>query len=671
MTRCHRVRPFHFCIAAAGLLVGLAIAPSPLQAQTPTPSFDSAVPEGVDDWSDDVPAHLAVVDGEGWLQRDAVNEAAAENTPLLAGDRLQTGRGRIEVLFADGSALALDEHTEVAFLSDALLRLDRGRVRLELTRTAGAAGYRVDAAGTTTWIQTAGEYRIQLDERGGAAPDVQLLVIRGSAEIASNHGRTLVRAGYEASASALTAPSLPYAVTVSSWDGFDRWWQARRDERTGFSSTQYLPAEISYYGGVLDRHGDWGYEPTVGYVWYPRVDVAWQPYAVGRWSFVGAYGWVWVGGDRWAWPTHHYGRWGHSGRRYYWIPGRRWAPAWVSWTSAPGYVGWCPLGFDNRPIVSVSIGVSSGWRGWSYVPATSFHTRVVVAHRGRYAPPRNARFVEDYRAPVRPAGLVARNTAGLRGPGASRTSVAVPRWGAPRAESFAPRTGETSERFRGAARASAVEERREVPSRRVATPERTQPAGRIRLSNVPTTESVPSQRGDQAREPASRPSSSPTSGARPRWSAPTAATESIETPRPAPRSSGISERALPATRGRTQWPPVTESVESPAPAGRQLRTMPASPTREWSAPSPRARERVIGTPAPVERTEPAPTRPSSRATTGFRSSETRARGAEPAPSVRAPRTEPSRRAPERQAPAAREGSGGSGSNGGRATPRSR
>ena len=97
------------------------------------------------------------------------------------------------------------------------------------------------------------------------------------------------------------------------------------------------------------------YEASYGYVWYPTVSVGWRPYYHGRWATLRPYGWTWIGADPWAWPTHHYGRWGFSAGAWFWIPGRSWAPAWVSWAYAPGYVSWCPLGWNNRPIFSVNI----------------------------------------------------------------------------------------------------------------------------------------------------------------------------------------------------------------------------------------------------------------------------------------------------------------------------
>jgi hypothetical protein len=672
MARTYRVRPFFSARPAICLIAGMVLflsLPGAAVAQTDdAPWASPAASTELIDWSDEVPAHVSVVEGEAWLDRDGVGEAAAENTPLLAGDRLRTGRGRMEVVFADGSALTFDEDSDAEFLSDELLRLDRGRLHLHLARTAGAAGYRIDAAGTTISIRTAGDYRVSLDA-GTPEPRVQVLVIRGIAELTSSQATILIRAGFEAVASARAAPSLPYAVTVSDRDTFDRWTTARRDERTGYATTRYLPAEISHYSGVLADSGDWQYESTHGYVWYPRVADDWQPYSVGQWSFVGRYGWVWTGGARWSWATHHYGRWGVSGRRYYWIPDRRWAPAWVAWGTAPGYIGWCPLGFDNRPLISVHIGYSNGWRGWNHAPLHGFNrTRVVVINGARHQPlPRSVRFAEGYRGPGRPAGVSVSNRRGLRGPApAGRSPAAVAR--------YPERTTANDSRPGGQLAG---------PDRRTAPASESRGGGALNRRSAGAADVRPGSTGPRAdmprrgATPAIAPSSrsrgvDPARRAEPvvapgTGRAPSAAAAAARARRPAPDAAGAvtsrgaqSDRVVaPRTEERRDRRAVSEarygvparvergaapeSVREPAPRQPAAR-QPAAPSRAAAPGSaPPSRER----PAPRERPTASPSR--ERAT---------------AP-PRAPRAEAARPA-ERQAPSAPAPSGG-----GRAAARNR
>ena len=129
------------------------------------------------------------------------------------------------------------------------------------------------------------------------------------------------------------------------------------------------------YGGTFDRDGSWENSGDYGPVWYPRVESDWRPYYDGGWYPYG-WGWTWVGAGRWTWPTHHYGRWGHGNRGWYWIPSAGWGPAWVSWGFSTDFVSWCPLGWNNSAVFGFSFGVSIGyrspWLGWTAVPHHAF-----------------------------------------------------------------------------------------------------------------------------------------------------------------------------------------------------------------------------------------------------------------------------------------------------------
>ena len=399
------------------------------QYPQPPAQETTAVSLETPDYANDTPAHIAVVDGTATIERDGRVEKAEENIILLAGDRLRTERGRVEVLFDDGSALDLDHDTRLDLMSDSLVRLLAGRIRLTIARTTNALDYRVDAAPGSVWIKAAGDYRIGLSDTRSGDVELGVTVLRGSAELRNTHGMTLVRAGTYAAVTTSTAPSLPLVSNSAQWDEFDRWVEDQRDGRYGVESVRYLPEEIRYYGGAFDQYGSWDYIPVYGHVWYPRVAVGWRPYYHGRWSFAARFGWFWVGFDRyWGYPTHHYGRWGYGSNRWFWIPGHRWSPACVSWAYAPGYVSWCPLGFNNRPVIGINnVFVGNPWPGWTFVPRRAFVPNVLVARHAvlsnDIAPGTSRQFTARPNAPVAPAGLVARAQP-LRAP---TRSYAVPR----------------------------------------------------------------------------------------------------------------------------------------------------------------------------------------------------------------------------------------------------
>src|SRR5437016_1953474 len=83
------------------------------------------------------PAHIAVVDGAAMVDREDHTQTATPGTPYLPGDRLRTERGRVEILFPDGSALDVDEISSVDLQDARLLRVIGGRVLLTVTRANG------------------------------------------------------------------------------------------------------------------------------------------------------------------------------------------------------------------------------------------------------------------------------------------------------------------------------------------------------------------------------------------------------------------------------------------------------------------------------------------------------------------------------------------------------
>ena len=124
----------------------------------------------------------------------------------------------------------------------------------------------------------------------------------------------------------------------------------------------------------LAPYGAWIEDPQYGRVWRPDVDQdEFRPYYThGHWEMT-KYGNTWVSDYDWGWAPFHYGRWHHHSRRgWVWIPGRKWAPAWVSWRSGSGHYGWAPLGPGMN--VNINMGrIPNFW--WVFVPQRNIHYR--------------------------------------------------------------------------------------------------------------------------------------------------------------------------------------------------------------------------------------------------------------------------------------------------------
>jgi ferric-dicitrate binding protein FerR (iron transport regulator) len=270
-------------------------------------------------------------------------EEALPNLPFLPGDRVWTDQGgRAEIQFADGTVLRVDSRSKLDYVAReredvVVLRLWSGGLYVH----GRNPGLSIETPGGVVEIGRGGVYRVDVD-----SGEARLSVYEGEARLDSAR----VRSGERAYARRGEAVEGPERFDRAAGDEFAR-WDEDRGERDGRAEArpEYLPEEIAPYAGELESSGTWYYESEVGHVWRPHVGPGWQPYSDGRWIWT-AYGWTWVPYEGWGWAPFHYGRWGRSASLgWYWIPSAGWGPAWVSWAVGPSYVGWCPLGYRDRP----------------------------------------------------------------------------------------------------------------------------------------------------------------------------------------------------------------------------------------------------------------------------------------------------------------------------------
>ena len=215
----------------------------------------------------------------------------------MPGDHLRTTTGRVDVLFPDGTALDVDEHSAVDLQSPTLIRLTAGRVILTVwgaSDPASAVRYQIDTPAASAWTGGAGEYRVSV-LAGPGRTETELVVLRGAAVLDTERGSMPVHAGERAFVRSNDAPSFPLPFNSARLDAFDQWTMDQAAARTSTASADYLPPDLQMYGGTLDRYGEWAYTAPYGYVWYPTVE-----------------------SDAWHWPTHHYGRWEYARNRWRW-----------------------------------------------------------------------------------------------------------------------------------------------------------------------------------------------------------------------------------------------------------------------------------------------------------------------------------------------------------------
>jgi hypothetical protein len=153
---------------------------------------------------------------------------------------------------------------------------------------------------------------------------------------------------------------------------------------------------IDFFYDNIGSDGSWVEVADYGYCWQPNIAVSnskWRPYADGYWAYTDV-GWTWVSYEDFGWATYHYGRWTRlRDRGWFWVPGREWGPAWVSWRTGGDYVGWAPLpprgrdmDYDNRPIngqVDVEFDIGPSYYNFvdvRYIGEPVLRERIVEPH---------------------------------------------------------------------------------------------------------------------------------------------------------------------------------------------------------------------------------------------------------------------------------------------------
>ncbi|MBA4053698.1 MAG: hypothetical protein C0490_03205 [Marivirga sp.] len=131
----------------------------------------------------------------------------------------------------------------------------------------------------------------------------------------------------------------------------------------------------------LQPYGTWMQHGSYGYVWIPRVDRGFTPYASNGYWINTEYGNTWVSDYSWGWAPFHYGRWFYDDfYGWIWVPDTEWAPAWVAWRSGGGYYGWAPLmpGFGINVSFTYYNRLPNHY--WNFVPYRYITYRTVYNH---------------------------------------------------------------------------------------------------------------------------------------------------------------------------------------------------------------------------------------------------------------------------------------------------
>jgi hypothetical protein len=546
----------------------------------------------------EAPPHVIRLEGAGaQVVREGTATTLELGDPVFYGDRLDAGQAFGQVLWGDGTRVALDRGARFEALAPDLLAVTAGRV-LVARPVAVTTPIRVDTPAASLVLAPGGEYRVALD-----ADVTTLSVVRGRADVQTGMGGQVVEAGHQITMRDGVAPDAPRRFNAAGYDSFVEW--ANRPAAApaaGAPLETFQDPQFEAYSDVFNSYGSWETDAQDGTVWYPQVAADWRPYADGYWQPYGAQSqWLWVGRDPWGWPTHHYGRWGVNPRgRWYWMPGRQWAPSYVSWSVGPGYIGWTPLGSQDRPQWgwdsvahrgAYAGGTLDPWRAWTVIPSDHFGQRgrlgayavdprtldnlsAFVSQRVgppvRYGTPRGSGYGygSGGAAPYGgPGGTTMYGPGGYYGgvsprPGGGTTGV--PRGGigptrvGPLAPGYGGPTPPADDPYERAQRAVVPRSRQRTPATAETPADPAAPA--------PSRQRSPSRAGPADAPPSAAPESAQTPPAAARDAAPPPPPAARRSPPPA--APAARETPPPPPPAAEPRPPVPESTPPPASSGR-------------------------------------------------------------------------------------------------------
>ena len=292
--------------------------------------------QSIDD-ADDEPvqrvARLSFVEGDVSFLRAGVSDwaDAVQNLPLLSGDQLYVGKsGRAEIQLGNGNYIRLSESTAITIAdlthTVAQVELTEGTAIIRLERFGAAfTRFEVDTPNAALVFEKDGLYRVNV----AGAEESEIIIRRGSAEVATVDGSFKVREGHRLLIDSSTNGRLEVAVD-NSRDDWDRWSYDRDqtiDHHVVAASPDYINDHETtfncFYGASeLAGYGSWTHDVTYGYCWIPRVASGWAPYRSGQWLWVPRVGWSWLALEPWGWAPYHYGRWAYlPGLGWAWVPG--------------------------------------------------------------------------------------------------------------------------------------------------------------------------------------------------------------------------------------------------------------------------------------------------------------------------------------------------------------
>jgi hypothetical protein len=225
-----------------------------------------------------VPGTLNFVEGQASIQDQPVTSKSVGSADLAAGQTISTaGNGRAEVLLTPGVFLRLDHDSAVKMISPDLtntrVQLERGRAELEVAELHDQNNLQVVQGDATTHVEKVGLY-------GFSAPDNQVRVFKGQANVLEGDENVKIKGGHEVTLDAPKLKSVGFDKKSDENDFYN--WSALRSEYLSEASANAAQVYIAGGPGWIGPGWYWD-QPFFGYTYLPGEGLLYSPF--GPWGF--------------------------------------------------------------------------------------------------------------------------------------------------------------------------------------------------------------------------------------------------------------------------------------------------------------------------------------------------------------------------------------------------
>jgi hypothetical protein len=227
-----------------------------------------------------VPGTLNYVEGQASIGDQNLDSKAVGSATLQAGQEMETGNGKAEILLTPGVYLRLGSNSSVKMVSSGLMNMqvavNRGEAMLEVDQIYKENNLQISQPGADTRVEKNGLYDFNADAN-------QVRVFDGKALVSANDHRTTVKGGHELALN--TDGKLKTQGfnknDVRQNDDLYRWSSLRSE----YLSEANVDAARTYYGAGGYGPGWWG----PGWYWDPWF--AGFTYLPGNGFFYNPFGW--------------------------------------------------------------------------------------------------------------------------------------------------------------------------------------------------------------------------------------------------------------------------------------------------------------------------------------------------------------------------------------------